>query len=257
LHYRLDDLRPPWSGEALPVFFHHGIGTTMGIWAGWIPVVGRHHPLLRFDMRGFGGSEIPPEEHAWSIQGLVRDLWEVADVAGCGRVHLVGESLGGSVVLAATLERPERVASVTVSNATHRGQGVGEIAAWRARFAEGGVAGWSARMMETRFAPGACEGRALAWFAEVQAKTRPHVAMGLARVLSQLDLGSALASLAPPLSIVVPDSSPFVPVEHAIEMFREAPSARLRVVPGVRHGLPFSHAEEEAQHLLEFLAALE
>jgi pimeloyl-ACP methyl ester carboxylesterase len=43
------------------------------------------------------------------------------DAAGVERGHLVGESIGGTVVLDAALRVPGRVATVTVSNGAHVG----------------------------------------------------------------------------------------------------------------------------------------
>jgi pimeloyl-ACP methyl ester carboxylesterase len=237
------------------VVFHHGIGTCMGIWAEWVPVIATHHPVLRFDMRGFGGSDVPGEAYRWTMSDLVADLWDMADQTGSARVHLVGESMGGTVVLAAAAARPARIASVTVLNATFKGDGGGELNRWTRQFAAGPAA-WSRRMMENRYAPGVGDPDALAWFEAQQAKTPPHVAIGLGKVLSETDLGEALEALTAPVSIVLPDASPFVPVAHGAELAKRMKNARLRVVPGVRHGLPFSHAKEEAAHLLNFLETL-
>jgi len=126
LFYRADRLPvAPWRKEGLPVVFHHGIGTNHQTWSDWLPAITSRHLAVQFDMRGFGASDIPPETHRWSIAELVDDLFDVADQVAKGPVHLVGESLGGTVVLAAALARPERVASVAISNATYQGQGVG------------------------------------------------------------------------------------------------------------------------------------
>jgi pimeloyl-ACP methyl ester carboxylesterase len=59
IHYVTTDLRPPWVTSGLPVVFNHGIGTNLDIWAEWVPVIAASHPMLRFDMRGFGKSAIP------------------------------------------------------------------------------------------------------------------------------------------------------------------------------------------------------
>ncbi|MGF7159115.1 pimeloyl-ACP methyl ester carboxylesterase [Rhodoligotrophos appendicifer] len=257
LHFSVSDCRAPWARDTLPVLFNHGIGTNMDIWAEWVPIVAARHRVVRFDMRGFGQSAVPAEDHVWSMDEMVADLWEVADGAGVERVHLMGESMGGTIVLAAAVARPERVASVSISNASFKGKGLGELAYWRTQFAEGGAEGWSRRMMENRFADGAGEARALTWFQEEQARTRPHVAMGLGGVLAQSDLTEALKSLEMPVSVTLPDSSPFVPVAHGVELKELAKNTRLRVVPGVRHGLPFSHGVEEARHLLAFLDSLD
>jgi 3-oxoadipate enol-lactonase len=155
IHYVTADLRPPWATSGLPVIFNHGVGTNMDIWAEWVPVIAVRHLMVRFDMRGFGRSAIPSEHHKWSMNEMVNDLWDVADACSSGKVHLVGESFGGTIALAAAAARPKRVASVTISNGTFKGAGIGQIERWDSEFAEGGAAGWSDRMMAHRFVTGA------------------------------------------------------------------------------------------------------
>lgn len=256
LYFETTDLCAPWRTPGVPVVFHHGIGTTLGVWSDWLPTIAPHHPVLRFDMRGFGKSVIPPTDHHWSLDEMVSDLWHVIDSAGYDTVHLVGESFGATVVMAAAVANSERVRSVRVLNGTYKGNGLGELENWASQFANGSSAGWSKRMMENRFAPGAASPDALAWFEREQAKTHPHVAIGLGSVLAQTDLTDGLKQLNVPLSVVLPDASPFVPVAHGHDMAALARNARLRIVPGVRHGLPFSHAGQEARALLEALNRL-
>jgi 3-oxoadipate enol-lactonase len=257
IYYVTTDLRPPWVTSGLPVVFNHGIGTSLDIWAEWVPVIAARHPVLRFDMRGFGKSAIPSEHHQWSMAEMVKDLWDVADTAGGGKVHLVGESFGGTIALAAAVARPARIASVTISNATFKGSGVGQLQYWKDEFAQGGAAGWGERMMVHRFVPGVGDPRALAWFASEQATTPPHVALGLGGVLAAADMTEDMKLLDVPVSIVLPDSSPFVPVQHGVELHHLAKHSKLRIVPGVRHGLPFVHAREEAAALLASLGEYE
>lgn len=257
LNFTIDDIRPPWAAGGLPVVFNHGIGTGMDIWAGWVPAIAARRPMVRFDMRGFGRSVVPPEDHAWSMAEMVEDLWEVADAAGPGKVHLMGESMGGTIVLAAALARPERVASVSISNASYKGKGIGELAYWQEQFASGGAQGWSRRMMANRFLPGVGDPAALAWFEAEQSKTHPHVALGLGGVLAMSDLTDALRTAPFPVSVALPDSSPFVPVLHGAELKQIVPDCRLRVVPHMRHGLPFAQAETEAVHLDRWLSEIE
>jgi 3-oxoadipate enol-lactonase len=257
IRYVSTDLRPPWVTSGLPVVFNHGIGTNLDIWAEWVPVIALRHPVVRFDMRGFGQSAIPPEDHIWSMDEMVRDLWDVADTTGAARVHLIGESFGGTVALAATVAHPERVASVTISNGSFKGAGIGQLQYWKDEFAQGGAVGWGERMMTHRFVPGVGDSAALAWFAREQATTRPHVALGLGGLLANADLTEQIRRLDVPISIVLPDSSPFVPVQHGTELHQLAKNSKLRVVPGVRHGLPFVHARDEAAALLASLDAYE
>src|SRR5512144_2756656 len=111
LHYEIVD-QVVASSRPLreAILFHHGIGASAGIWTGWFPALADAHRLVSFDMRGYGRSHIPAADFAWSLDLMVDDLFSVADAAGLRRFHLVGESIGGTVALAAALAQPQRIA---------------------------------------------------------------------------------------------------------------------------------------------------
>ena len=257
LNYVTSDLRAPWRSSGLPVVFNHGIGTNLGIWSEWVPIVAARHPVVRFDMRGFGQSPVPAVGHRWTFDEMIDDLLDVAATTGAEKVHVVGESVGGTIALAAAIKAPERFASVAISNASHRGAGVTNIQGWRQTFESQGSAAWNAEMMASRFYAGAVEPAALRWFSEVQESSDRHAVLALAALLAGADLGEALRGLQVPLSITLPDSSPFITPSHGAEMRALVPNSRLRIVPHAKHGLPFSHARSEAEHLLAFLGEIE
>jgi len=256
LFFQTTDIRPPWSSKGSAVLFHHGIGTNHAIWSEWVPIIAARYSVVQFDMRGFGNSVVPDKAHLWSLQEMVEDVWNVVDAAGHRSVHLVGESFGATVVLAAALARPERVASLRMLNGAFKGQGLGELGNWEQQFSEGSSKGWSERMMTNRFYADACSPEALAWFDREQSKTLPWVAIGLGRVLANVNLTPQLQNLNAVTHIVLPDASPFVSVDHGHEFVSHVKHAQLRVVAGARHGLPFSHAKTEAQALLNTLDSL-
>src|SRR6478735_10680631 len=151
LYYDLVDQVVPWRAGADPILFHHGIGSSAELWAGWQPALADRYRLAAFDMRGCGRSHVPAADFNWSLDLLVDDLFAVADAAGLRRFHLVGESIGGTVALAAVLARPERIATLTVSNGAHLGATIGRVHAWKKQLDEGGSAGWSKAFMHDRF----------------------------------------------------------------------------------------------------------
>src|SRR5437899_2847939 len=114
LHYDVVDVVAAWRERREAILFHHGIGASAEIWAGWRPALVDGYRLVSFDMRGCGRSDIPAADFAWSLDLLVEDLFAVADAAGLKQFHLVGESIGGTVALAAALARPDRLATLNV-----------------------------------------------------------------------------------------------------------------------------------------------
>jgi 3-oxoadipate enol-lactonase len=261
LYYDVTDLRPAWSRERAthrPIVFHHGVGANLEIFDEWIPTIARRHPVARFDMRGFGRSIVPPETHVWTMTELIDDLLEVGATAfGTEPVHVMGESIGGTIALAACLSHPARYRSVAMSNAAFNGGHIGYAAGWRSEIASVGIDGWSKRMMEMRFVPGAAPPQALAWFADVQARSRAHVVVGLGELLIATDLTGELAACASPLLVMMPDRSPFVSLLQMGVLVERVPQAEIAVFPGARHGLPFSHATQAARTLLDFLERVE
>ena len=249
LAYETIDLVAPWDEARRPIVFHHGIGTDRHIWSDWLPAVITGHPLLRFDTRGFGASDVPPSRHAWTLDAAAADLTEMMDLAGPGPVHLVGESFGGTVCLAVAARYPDRVASLTVSNTAFKGAGIAHVAGWRAALEDLGAEPWSRDMMNKRFAPGALTEAKAAWFHRVQSQSLPHVTAGIGELLARTDLTDELPAIRAPLMILSPDRSPFVTARMSVELLEFIPHAELAVIPGSRHGLPFSHGEACGHHL--------
>lgn len=247
----------PWAAGSNAIVFNHGIGTTCDIWAGWLPALIEHYDVARFDLRGYGQSPVPPSDHRWTLDELVADLLDVASLAGPGPYHLVGESLGGTIVLAIAARYPDKVASATVSNTAFKGAGIQYVMGWREAFRQQGVKAWSRDMMEKRFVPGVLDAAQRAWFEAQQDKSPAHVTVGYGEMLAATDLSDELARIRCPLLILMPDRSPFVTARMGVDLLERVPQAELCVFPGARHGLPYSHAAECSARLAQFLARVE
>ena len=221
LHYDVVDLVAPWQRPRLPILFHHGIGASAGIWAGWRPALADAYRLVTFDMRGYGRSNIPAADFRWSLDLLVDDLFAVADAAGLQRFHLV-----------ASIQRVE---------------------AWRRQLDEGGSKGWSEAFLRDRFHDDALSPERRAWFAAEQEKWPRASILNALGVLIGTDLTPRLADIKCPTLLLHPDGSPFIPVSVMAELHRGLPDGELNVFGRSRHGLPFSHAAQCAQALRTFL----
>ena len=253
LHYEVVDHVAPWREKRLPILFHHGIGASAGIWAGWRPALVEAYRLVTFDMRGYGRSHVPAADFKWSLDLLVDDLFAVADAAGLPRFHLVGESIGGTVALAAALARPARIATLTVCNGAHLGASIQRVEAWRRQLDEGGSKGWSDAFLRDRFHDDALSPERRAWFAAEQEKWPRASILNALGVLIGTDLTPRLADIECPTLLLHPDGSPFIPVSVAAELLKGLSDCELNVFGRSRHGLPFSHPAQCSQALRTFL----
>jgi pimeloyl-ACP methyl ester carboxylesterase len=253
LHYEIVDQVASGREPRDAVLFHHGIGASAGIWMGWFPALADAHRLVSFDMRGYGRSHIPSADFKWSLEQMVEDLFAVADAAGLARFHLVGESIGGTVALAAALAEPQRIATLTVSNGAHLGASIQRVEAWRRQLDEGGVKIWSDAFLRDRFHDDALSAEQRAWFAAQQERWPQESILNALRVLIGTDLSPRLKDIAQPTLLLHPDGSPFIPVPVMAELHRLLPDAELNVIGHSRHGLPYSHASLCASLLRAFL----
>ncbi len=253
LHYEVADLVEPWRRDPATLLFHHGIGAVSGIWSDWVHALADRYRIVRFDMRGYGRSDVPRADFRWSIDLLANDLLAIADATGTDRFHFIGESIGGTIGLYTALKHPTRFHSLTMSNAGHVGGSIQKVETWRRTIAERGMTGWSDDFMADRFHPGALSGARWEWYAGQQAADDPNSVLNALAVLVGMDLSAQLGAVGMPVLILHPDGSPFIPVTVAAQMHVGMPDAELHVIGHAKHGMPFSHGRECAAVLRDFL----
>jgi 3-oxoadipate enol-lactonase len=99
------------AGDGAPVVFVHGFGLDSSMWDPQWAAFATRHRVIRYDMRGYGGSSVP--EGAYSH---TEDLLALIDFLGAHPAHLVGLSLGGRVALRVAAQHPEVVRSLTLAD---------------------------------------------------------------------------------------------------------------------------------------------
>lgn len=94
------------SGGHAVTFVHAGVCDHRQ-WDSQMEDFGKRYRLIRFDMRGFGQSELPagPASLSDDIRGLL-------DALGVERTAVIGCSMGGSASIDFTLSHPDRVAAL-------------------------------------------------------------------------------------------------------------------------------------------------
>jgi 3-oxoadipate enol-lactonase len=99
--YRVNGKSGPW------VTFVTGIANDYSMWDGQVPALERDFRILRYDLRGQGGT--PASKSAITIESLVTDLVLLWDSLGIASSHLVGLGLGGAIAQAAAIRHARRV----------------------------------------------------------------------------------------------------------------------------------------------------
>jgi pimeloyl-ACP methyl ester carboxylesterase len=102
------------QGEGEPVLFVPASWWPSGAWkVSVVPFFSKRFRTIIFDCRGTGRSSRP--EGGYTVQQFARDSIALLGHLGISRCHAVGFALGGQVVQAMAIERPDLVATLTIA----------------------------------------------------------------------------------------------------------------------------------------------
>ena len=100
-HYRIDGRGERWAT------FVTGIANDFSMWDGQVAALERDFNVLRYDLRGHGGT--PASGGEYTIELLVSDLAALLDQLNIRRTSVIGLGLGGAIAQAFALAHPDRV----------------------------------------------------------------------------------------------------------------------------------------------------
>src|SRR5262249_42601880 len=113
-----------------PVVFLHGFGLDARMWEPQFKDFERSLQVIRYDLRGFGRSSLPPTApyaHEDDLMALLAHL-------GVARAHVVGLSMGGRMALRFALAYPDATRSLVLAESALDGHKWS--AEWQARWSE-------------------------------------------------------------------------------------------------------------------------
>src|SRR5258705_13677631 len=100
-------------GDTTPVIALHCSGAGAGQWRQLADTLGPRRELIAPEHYGCESTGPWAGEHAFTLADEAARTLEIID-RSAGKVHLIGHSYGGGVALHPALERPSRVASLTL-----------------------------------------------------------------------------------------------------------------------------------------------
>jgi pimeloyl-ACP methyl ester carboxylesterase len=253
-YYEIDDFTDPWK-EPEMVLLHHGLGRTVDVWYGWVPILARHYRVLRMDYRGHGRSAPPRPGYPWSLATLAREAKLLLDRLAVKRVHWAGESLGGDVGIQFDNDYPDRIASLTLCSTPYRytRDMRAKARGWPEQLRHMSVKEWYLHDTTLRFDPDKDDQQMIQWFADLVGGTAPDVLQAILRFLPDVDVSTLCPNIKVPTLILHPGQSPIAPVEEAQAMHQAIPNSRLVVYEDASHQIFLTRSEECAREMLRFL----
>jgi 3-oxoadipate enol-lactonase len=245
-------------GQGEPLVLVHGLGEDHRAWNGLVPLLAGHRRLIACDVRGHGGT--PLGEADGTLGQLGADLLALLQALGLGWADLCGFSLGGTIVLRAAIDAPDRVRRlVAVATSSRVGRTARQWYEDRAEQADRGAAALHPYLEEdTRLqfagAPGAAADQ---WLLRRQATADPRGFANACRAMGRLHdepLDAELHRITAPALVVAAERDQLCPPHAGRAVAAAIPGAELAVVPGCGHPVAVERPEELSRILLDFLA---
>jgi pimeloyl-ACP methyl ester carboxylesterase len=254
MYYEVDNFTDPWR-KAETIVMHHGNAKSSRYWYAWVPILARHYNVVRLDARGLGRSSLPPPGYRWSLQGFAQDLGALLDYLQLDRVHLIGETVGGTISMQYAADHPQRVQSLTVCSSPFRFTDPYYLDS--ARKAErDGVPAWAQASMPRRLDASRVSPEFMAWYAGEMGRTSLRVVVETHDALVGNDLSDVLRRIAAPTLLLSAENRPGYTSGYVREMKELIPDSRLVVFPGTFGFVHHSEPEKCAQTVLSFLREL-
>jgi 3-oxoadipate enol-lactonase len=235
----------------------HPLGATLALWDDHVAALTKRFRVLRYDVRGHGGSEIPPGPY--TLEQMSGDLLELLDSLGVVETHFVGVSMGGLIGMTAALARPERITSLVLCDTTAcYGPGVRPMWEDRIRVAEN--EGMTATLVERTMAIWFTETfrtthtEAVGRIAAMLRRSDPRGYAAAIRAIGFVDLTERIATIRCPTLAVVGELDPGTPPAMARVIHERIAGSELLILPGAMHCAVVEDADRFQAALLAFLA---
>jgi pimeloyl-ACP methyl ester carboxylesterase len=238
-------------GEGDPlVMLHGGTGTALSNWTPYIPTFSQKFRVIAPDLRGHGKTNNPQGE--WRYDLMADDIAALITDLDLKNPSICGWSDGGEIALELAMRYPG-LASAYI---------VGAVMIKYSDSYLQSIKGWG------------FEGPGEVNFDQIQSATPEYVEMIQeahspqgSEYWKELLTGISTMWFTPfnytdedfrkisaTMLIMIGDRDQFIPVEHAVEMYRLIPNAELAVVPNGDHALPRTKVDLFADTVMEFLS---
>jgi 3-oxoadipate enol-lactonase len=239
--------------DAPEVVLSNSIACDLSMWEPQVPRLADRFRIVRYDLRGHGGSAVASEPYG--LDDLGADLLGVLNALGIERAHSVGVSLGGMVSLWLAARHPERVDRLALISTAAR---IGTPEGWRRRVELVRAEGMPALvdLQLGRFFSGRFRTRHPDAIDRVAAGIRAMSAdgyVGACLALAEADLREEVGAVTAPTLIVAGREDVSTPVTDAEWLRDHIPASRLVVLEGAAHLCSLERPDRVTEELLRFL----
>ncbi|MGA2089162.1 MAG: 3-oxoadipate enol-lactonase [Stellaceae bacterium] len=231
VHYQLE-------GDAgLPVvMLSNSLGTDLHMWDAQMPALLPKFRVLRYDMRGHGLTDLPPEE-SYSLDRLADDALALLDALKLGRVHFCGLSIGGMIGQKLGAKAGNRFLSLALC---HTAMSIATPQIWADRVAtvrQGGMASIVESVVQRWFTPAFHQAHPeiIAGYCNMLLRCPAAGYIGCSLAISGADLSPDAARISNPTLVVLGEGDKSVPLETGRALAKTVKGSRLVEIKHVSH----------------------
>jgi 3-oxoadipate enol-lactonase len=209
----------------------HGILADHRVWDGVAQRLSGRFRVVRYDLRGHGGSSAPPGPY--TMEQLADDVPALLDALGIAKAHLAGTSLGGMLAQQVGIRHGDRLLSLTLAN-TAAQQGMPQ--AWQDRIAvarQQGVAALAEPTLQRWFTPAFLQQQPqeVARIRAIVEGTSVEGYAGCAAAVRDLSQLALLSKIRVPTLVIVGADDKATPPEQGQQIAEAIPGAQRVTLP--------------------------
>lgn len=104
--------------EGIPLVMTHGIPRSSFLYRKMIPILAERHPVVAWDLYGFGLSDKPQDPRRYYFPEFERFLLKFLDALAIKRAHIICHDVGGPFTIGFAVRNQDRVETLTILNTT-------------------------------------------------------------------------------------------------------------------------------------------
>jgi 3-oxoadipate enol-lactonase len=237
------------------VVLGHSLACSQVMWWPQLELLETHFQVLRYDTRGHGQTEAPPD--AYTLEQLVADAIGMLDAFRLDQVNWVGLSMGGMVGQGVALDHPDRLHSLVLADTAAIIPAEAQPV-WQERIdaaINGGMQAVAESTLERWFTPKYLKQKGTAVDRIRQQILATPVAgyVGCSEAIRRLNYLERLAAVDARTLIMVGADDPGTPVAASEAMHSQIKNSKLVVIPQAAHLSNIEQADVFNDQLLVFL----
>ncbi len=239
------------GGRAL--LLTHPLGLDLRIWDDVVPLLPRGLRVIRYDMRGHGGTDTPAPPY--TMGALIRDAERLLDHLALRDVVILGHGMGGLVAQGLAVKRLDQIRAMVLSNTAAK---LGTAAQWQAKLAllSAGPAAYTASEIPRLFARRNAESPAATLCQARMLEARPDGIAGCINAQIGADFYTTTASLTLPTLVLASGEDTVTPADLMRETGDLIAGSRFHLIRGAGHLSCVEKPNDYAAALTAFLTAI-